>query len=253
MLRRTLIALFFLFFSDNEHLQKMLVVIVILLFVIMNQILKPFKSEKANIFDMVSSVVIIMTYLLPGPNQSPGFALSLFVLIMNLLFLVVLVFFLFEGSIKALLKKPFFKKCFYCFRRGDHDNFEEGEEENKYSSILLTDEEDHENIKVGLNSQRIKTLEIELEEMKEKEQQNLEVIEENKKEIQQNKKELQQKIEEKGQQILEVMNEKDQKNQKEIQENKKEIQQHKKEFQQNKILISNLESKINILIEKLDK
>ena len=249
MLRRTLIALFFLFFSDNEHLQKMLVVIVILLFVIMNQILKPFKSEKANIFDMVSSVVIILTFLLPSSNQSPGFVLSLSVLIINLVFLLVLVFFLFEGSIKALLKKPFFKKCFYCFRRGDHDNFEEGEEENKYSSILLTDEEDHENIKVGLNSQRIKTLEIELEEMKEKDQQNMEVIQQNKNEFQQNIEEMK----EKEKQILELMNEKDQKNQKEIQENKKEIQQHKKEFQQNNILISNLESKINILIEKLDK
>jgi hypothetical protein len=104
-------------------------------FVGLNQVLSPFTSKIGNILDMLTSFIIILTFLLPNSQQDPGFGVSLFIFIMNSIFLVVIVCFLFEHSIVTFFKEKKYKKIFCCRKKN----------ENQYSSLVL-DEDSKEDI-----------------------------------------------------------------------------------------------------------
>ena len=147
MLRRTLIALAFNLsvLHDHSSVQRMIIILLLLSFAIVNQYIQPFRMSKENVFDMIGSLVIVITYT--SFFTRPSLITTWTVFAINLLFVLSAVVSLFYTPVKRALQsergKRLLRKVSCCRRRMPVDELFEAEqvesgkeEKEEYVDIL---------------------------------------------------------------------------------------------------------------------
>jgi predicted outer membrane repeat protein len=142
MLRRTLLAFLFNVLSNNINIQALLIISTLCGFIIANQYLLPFRTRKENIFELICSVVLLITFIGSFTNQQNSQLFIWLVFAINFTFVVSIFISLFYPSLKRLFGSEKFKKyCRCCCSKNRNkpklfvDDVDDVRKENEYADF----------------------------------------------------------------------------------------------------------------------